>query len=134
MVTVNRTNGDYEIFDIGNNTILAADALGQVGPEWQVAGFGRFFGWRFFYDFFFWLVFAQLFCVPDSLLLARISLFDPLRQLDACVCKQFYDTRSWLSTVIEVLLSRFSLNVSFFGVGVVGANVGDNAAARRVAL
>ena len=36
-------NGDYEIYDLGGNTILAAGPLGQVGTEWQVAGLGSFF-------------------------------------------------------------------------------------------
>ncbi|MGA8819961.1 MAG: autotransporter-associated beta strand repeat-containing protein, partial [Xanthobacteraceae bacterium] len=37
-------NGDYEIYDIGNNAILAAGPLGQVGVEWQVSGLGDFAG------------------------------------------------------------------------------------------
>ncbi len=37
-------NGNYEIYDLGNNAVLAAGPLGQVGPQWQVAGLGRFFG------------------------------------------------------------------------------------------
>jgi hypothetical protein len=44
MILRNGTNGDYVIFDIGNNAILAANALGQAGPEWQVAGLGGFYG------------------------------------------------------------------------------------------
>jgi hypothetical protein len=36
--------GVYAIFDIGDNSFLAAGALGQVGLEWQVAGFGGFNG------------------------------------------------------------------------------------------
>ena len=38
------SSGDYEIYDLGGNTILAAGYLGQVGLEWQVAGVGGFFG------------------------------------------------------------------------------------------
>jgi hypothetical protein len=37
MILRNGTNGDYVIFDTGNNAILAAFSLGQVGLEWQVA-------------------------------------------------------------------------------------------------
>jgi hypothetical protein len=44
MILRNGTNGDYVIFDIGNNATLGANALGQVGPEWQVAGLGGFYG------------------------------------------------------------------------------------------
>jgi hypothetical protein len=44
MIMRDSANGNYEIYDIGNNSILAADALGQVGLEWQVSGVGRFFG------------------------------------------------------------------------------------------
>jgi subtilisin family serine protease len=44
MILRNGTNGDYVIFDIGNNSILAASSLGQVGLEWQVAGLGDFYG------------------------------------------------------------------------------------------
>jgi hypothetical protein len=37
-------NGTYEIYDIGNNAILAGYKLGQVGTDWTVAGLGSFFG------------------------------------------------------------------------------------------
>jgi hypothetical protein len=30
--------GDYEIYAIGNNSLLAAYFLGQVGLDWQPAG------------------------------------------------------------------------------------------------
>src|SRR5262249_28603962 len=33
--------GQYEIYDIGNNAILAAYQLGQVGTDWQFNGLGR---------------------------------------------------------------------------------------------
>ena len=36
--------GNFEIYDLGNNAILAAYSLGQVGTEWAVAGIGGFFG------------------------------------------------------------------------------------------
>jgi Bacterial Ig-like domain len=36
--------GQYEIYDIGNNAILAGYSLGQVGTDWQFASLGRFFG------------------------------------------------------------------------------------------
>jgi hypothetical protein len=38
------SNGDYEIYDLGNDAILAAGPLGQVDPAWQVAGIGGFDG------------------------------------------------------------------------------------------
>ena len=44
MIMRDGNNGDYEIYSIGNNTILTAAALGQVGVEWTVAGFGSFSG------------------------------------------------------------------------------------------
>jgi autotransporter-associated beta strand protein len=44
MIMRNGGNGDYEICDLGSNTILAAGPLGQVGLEWQVAGVGGFDG------------------------------------------------------------------------------------------
>jgi hypothetical protein len=37
-------SGDYEIYDIGANSILAAYSLGQVGAQWQFAGLGGFLG------------------------------------------------------------------------------------------
>ncbi len=44
MVMRNGNNGNYEIYDLGGNSIVAASAIGQVGLEWQVAGLGSFFG------------------------------------------------------------------------------------------
>ena len=38
------TGGDYEIYDLGNNAILAAYALDQISTSWQVAGLGGFAG------------------------------------------------------------------------------------------
>jgi len=37
-------SGNYEIYDIGANSILAADSLGQVGTDWKFAGLGGFNG------------------------------------------------------------------------------------------
>ena len=42
MIMRDANNGNYEIYDFGNNAILAAAPLGQVGLEWQVAGVGAF--------------------------------------------------------------------------------------------
>ena len=42
MIMRDGNNGNYEIYDLGGNTILAAGPLGQVGLEWQVAGVGAF--------------------------------------------------------------------------------------------
>ena len=39
-----RSDGSYEIYDIGNNSILAAYSLGQVGSDYKVAGLGDFDG------------------------------------------------------------------------------------------
>ena len=36
------TDGAYEIYDLGNNEILAASELGQISTQWQVVGLGRF--------------------------------------------------------------------------------------------
>ena len=44
MILRDGNNGNYEIYDLGNNAILAAYGLGQVGLEWQVAGVGGFDG------------------------------------------------------------------------------------------
>jgi hypothetical protein len=38
------TSGDYEIYDLGNNTILAGYGLGETPTSWQVAGLGQFAG------------------------------------------------------------------------------------------
>ena len=44
MILRNGVNGDFEIYDLGRNTILGAGYLGQVGLDWQVAGLGGFDG------------------------------------------------------------------------------------------
>jgi VCBS repeat-containing protein len=36
--------GHYEIYNLGNNAILAGSELGQVGTDWRFTGLGRFFG------------------------------------------------------------------------------------------
>jgi microcystin-dependent protein len=36
--------GQYEIYNISNNTILTSYSLGQVGTNWQFVGLGSFFG------------------------------------------------------------------------------------------
>jgi hypothetical protein len=36
--------GNFEVYDISNNAVISAAALGHVGLEWQVAGFGDFSG------------------------------------------------------------------------------------------
>jgi hypothetical protein len=36
--------GQYEIYDIGNNAILAGYQLGVVGTDWRFVGLGGFFG------------------------------------------------------------------------------------------
>ncbi|TMJ79401.1 MAG: hypothetical protein E6G76_28465 [Alphaproteobacteria bacterium] len=44
MILRHGADGKYEIYDIGNNSILAAYQLGQFGTNWQVAGLGGFNG------------------------------------------------------------------------------------------
>ena len=44
MILRDAGNGDYEIYDIGNNAILGASLLGQVGTDYQFAGLGNFSG------------------------------------------------------------------------------------------
>jgi hypothetical protein len=44
MILRHGADGLYEIYDIGNNAILAGYQLGQVGTTWQFAGLGGFFG------------------------------------------------------------------------------------------
>jgi hypothetical protein len=44
MLMRNSNNGALEIYDLGSNTIRGAAAMGQVGTEWQVAGYGDFSG------------------------------------------------------------------------------------------
>jgi hypothetical protein len=39
-----RADGSYEIYNIGNNAILAAQSLGQVGTDWQFVGVRPFYG------------------------------------------------------------------------------------------
>ena len=44
MLMRNASNGQFEVYDITNNQITFATGMGQVGLEWQVAGFGDFSG------------------------------------------------------------------------------------------
>src|SRR5262249_8573992 len=44
MILRHGADGKYEIYDLGNNAILVAAQLGQVGTDWQFAGLGGFFG------------------------------------------------------------------------------------------
>jgi hypothetical protein len=44
MILRHGADGKYEIYDLGNNTILAAFQLGQVGTDWRFVGLGGFFG------------------------------------------------------------------------------------------
>jgi hypothetical protein len=44
MVLRNFNTGVFEIYDIGNNAILSAHALGQVGTDWNFVTLGSFFG------------------------------------------------------------------------------------------
>jgi hypothetical protein len=44
MILRQGVTGNYEIYDIGNNQILGAYALGQVATEWVFVGLGDFNG------------------------------------------------------------------------------------------
>src|SRR6516165_10284327 len=44
MILRHGADGLSEIYDLGNNTILAAFQLGQVGTDWRFVGLGGFFG------------------------------------------------------------------------------------------
>jgi len=44
MILRHGADGQYEIYDIGNNSLLAAYQLGQVGTDWKFVGLGRLFG------------------------------------------------------------------------------------------
>src|SRR6266566_4485683 len=44
MILRHGSDGLYEIYDIGNNAILAAYQLGQVGTDWAFVTLGGFFG------------------------------------------------------------------------------------------
>ena len=44
MLMRNSNTGAFEIYDISNNQITRAAGMGQVGLEWQIAGFGDFSG------------------------------------------------------------------------------------------
>lgn len=44
MILERNADGTYEIYDIGNNAILATAELGQISPQWQIAGIGDFNG------------------------------------------------------------------------------------------
>jgi hypothetical protein len=44
MILRHGADGKYEIYDIGQNRLLAAYSLGQVGTDWNFYGLGNFFG------------------------------------------------------------------------------------------
>jgi hypothetical protein len=44
ILRASRAVSQYEIYDIGNNAILAGYDLGQIGNDWQYVGLGNFFG------------------------------------------------------------------------------------------
>src|SRR5262249_40789806 len=44
MILRHGSDGQYYIYDIGNNSLLAAYKLGQVGTDWNFYGLGGFFG------------------------------------------------------------------------------------------
>ena len=44
MILRHGADGFYEIYDIGNNSLLAAYQLGQVGTDWRFVTLGGFFG------------------------------------------------------------------------------------------
>ena len=42
MILRNSNTGQFEIYDISSNNLTGAAAMGQVGLEWSVSGFGNF--------------------------------------------------------------------------------------------
>jgi probable HAF family extracellular repeat protein len=44
MILRHGADGNYEIYNLGSNTMLAAYGLGRVGTDWQFVGLGGFFG------------------------------------------------------------------------------------------
>src|SRR5205807_3149623 len=44
ILRASRAVSQYEIYDIGSNSILAAYSLGQIGNDWTFVGLGGFFG------------------------------------------------------------------------------------------
>jgi probable HAF family extracellular repeat protein len=44
ILSASRAVSQYEIYDIGNNAILASYDLGQIGTDWKYVGLGNFFG------------------------------------------------------------------------------------------
>jgi ELWxxDGT repeat protein len=44
MILRHPSDGKYEIYDLGNNAVLAGYPLGQVGTDWQFGGLGDFSG------------------------------------------------------------------------------------------
>ncbi len=44
MILRHAADGQYEIYDIGNNSILAGYSFGQVGTDWKFVGLGGFIG------------------------------------------------------------------------------------------
>jgi hypothetical protein len=44
MILRHGADGQYEIYDIGGNSLLAAYSLGQVGTDWKFVALGGFFG------------------------------------------------------------------------------------------
>ena len=44
MITHRASTGDYEIYDIGHNSVLAAQALTNIAAPWHVVGLGGFNG------------------------------------------------------------------------------------------
>jgi hypothetical protein len=44
MLMRDSNNGAFEVYDISNNALMSAAAIGAVGLEWTVAGFGDFSG------------------------------------------------------------------------------------------
>jgi hypothetical protein len=44
MILSHPSDGHYEIYNMGNNSILAADLLGQVGTDYHFGGLGNFAG------------------------------------------------------------------------------------------
>src|SRR3546814_661894 len=80
----------------------------------------------FYWSLFGRAVLTELLRITDSTFLGLVMCDNPLWQFHAVVLKKFNDTRRWLSTVVEVLLSQVSLDGDFFGVWVKTTNISNH--------
>ena len=75
------------------------------------------------------LMLAQLLWVANCLVLVASRLLDPLWQRYTGSSQQLDHTWCWLGTIIKILLGKLGIDVSFFGVWVIVADIGHHTAA-----